>query len=392
MNMKPVKKKDIICLATRRIDDALPTNVQHLMLRLAKKHRILYVEPPVDRVFLARNPSFVFREHTLKTICPTYLKPVWPLILPYERWLPFLLPFLNRKKIIASIKRSMEKYGIEAEILWLFRPQDYWLAERLNPAYLCYHITDKYSTMPFNAKSKKDVIILDRVENKILNHANLVFCTARSLWKEVSFQREKTVYVGNVADVRHFHKANDEATKIPGDIVNLPHPVVGFFGTINNFKIDYNLIKITAKTFSKGSVVLIGPLRDSDQPEQIEVPRESNIHYLGARDYSSLPCYLKAFDICIIPYVDSEYTRHVFPLKFFEYLSAGKPVVSTSLPALKEFNELFYEAGNETEWVAAVKMAMAENSEKKQSERKKMALMNSWQIRVPQIESYLSEL
>ena len=86
MNIKSTNNKDIICLATRRIDDDLPTNVQHLMLRLAENHRILYVEPPVDSVFLARNPGFLFREQYLKSMCPTPLKPIWSTIFPYEKF------------------------------------------------------------------------------------------------------------------------------------------------------------------------------------------------------------------------------------------------------------------------------------------------------------------
>jgi glycosyltransferase involved in cell wall biosynthesis len=246
--------------------------------------------------------------------------------------------------------------------------------------------------MPSNAKNRIDVIKPDKLEKRIFKRADLVFCTARSLWKEVSFQHEKAVYVGNVADVEHFVRANDPQTRIPEDIANLPHPVVGFFGAINSFKLDYNLIKVTAKTFLKGSIVLIGPIRNSGQAKVIKIPQGKNIHYLGTRDYSSLPGYLKGFDICIIPYIDSEYTRHVFPLKFFEYLSAGKPIVSTPLPSLRDFNNLFYQAGDETEWAAALWMAISENSEEKKYTRKNISLANSWHARVSQIESNLCEL
>lgn len=392
MKFESVDNKDIICLATRRVDDDLPTNVQHLMLRLAENHRILYVEPPVDSVFLSRNPSFSLREQYLRSICHKALKPIWPSIFPYEHRFPFFLPIINRYKILAAIRREMQNFRIKPEIVWLFRPQDFWLAENLNPLHLCYHITDKYNTMPLNAKNRSDAIKLDNLEEKIFKRADMVFCTARSLWKEVALQHGRVVYVGNVADVQHFAKANDSKTKIPDDIAHLPHPIVGFFGAINSTKIDYNLIKLTANVFSKGSVVLIGPKRTHRQPEPNNIPQEKNIHYLGIRSYSTLPCYLKGFDICIIPFIDSEYTRHVFPLKFFEYLSAGKPVVSTPLPSLKEFSTLFYQACNEDEWAAALRMAVSENNEEKKYSRKKSALENSWNIRVSQIESQLSEL
>jgi glycosyltransferase involved in cell wall biosynthesis len=286
----------------------------------------------------------------------------------------------------------MQKYGIKSEIVWLFRPQDYWIAKRLNPEYLCYHITDKYNTMLVNTKNKKGAIKLDELETKILKLADIVFCTARSLWEKISLQHERTVYVGNVADVQHFSQADNPETQIPPDIAELPHPIIGFFGAIDSFKLDYNLIKVTAKTFSKGSVVLIGPIRNPEHSKQVKIPIAKNIHYLGTKGYSSLPSYLKGFDICIIPYLDSEYTRHVFPLKFFEYLATGKPVVSTPLPSLNDFDNLYYKARNVKEWVRALKLAISENLEDKKIERKKKSYENSWNVRVSQIESCLDDL
>lgn len=223
MNTCSDNYKDIICIATKRIDDNLPTNVQQLMLRLAEKHRVLYIEPPVDSVFIARNPAFMLREQYLKSICPKFLKPIWAIIFPYERWVPFFLRSLNRKKIIASIKHAIRTFQIKPEIVWIFRPQDYWIAEHLNPTYLCYHITDKYNTMPINAKSKNDALKLDRLEAKVVKNADLIFCTAKSLWKEASTENRKSFFVGNVADVKHFGKANDPETKIPEDKIGRAH-------------------------------------------------------------------------------------------------------------------------------------------------------------------------
>jgi glycosyltransferase involved in cell wall biosynthesis len=384
--------KDIICLATKRIDDDLPTNVQHLMLRLAENHRILYVEPPVDSVFLSRNPDFLLRKGYKKSICPTSLKPFIPNIFPFEKRLPFLLPFLNRKKIVVSIKGAIRRFGIKPVLVWLFRPQDYWIAEHFNPKYLCYHLTDKYNTMPLNVKTRSDIKALDKIEKKIFQRADLVFCTAKSIWKETLNKHKRAVYVGNVADVAHFSKANDITTKIPDDIASLPNPVIGFFGAISSFKIDYNLIKVTANKYPEGSVVLIGPIREAAKSQFKKLPRQKNIYYLGTKNYFSLPAYLKGFDICIIPYVKSEYTEHVFPLKFFEYLSSGKPLVATKLPSLDDFRHLYYSAKNESEWIEKIQTAIYENDTKLQEQRKKISAENSWERRVEQIENCLNKL
>lgn len=390
MNTKSEKNKDIICLATRRIDDDLPTNVQHLMSRLAEKHRILYVEPPVDSVFLTRNPEFLVREQYLKSMCPTSLKPVWPSIFPYEKWMPFFLPILNQYKIIYSIRRSMQKFQIKPEILWLFRPQDYWMAKRIKPTVLCYHITDKYNTMPVNARSKNDIIKLDKLEAKIIKRADIVFCTARSLWKEVSIQHERAFFTGNVADVEHFSKATFPETPIPDDIIKLPKPVIGFFGSINSFKLDFSLIQQTSELYPNGSIAMIGPIKHAVSDRK-NFPQNNNIYYLGTKDYKLLPNYLKGFDVCIIPYRKTSYTNHVFPLKIFEYLAAGKPVVSAALPSLKEYSDIIYLTNNNIEWAEALKNALSENSQARFEERKNIAALNTWPVRIKEIENYLTD-
>ena len=383
---------NIICLATRRIDDDLPTNVQHLMLKLASKHTILYVEPPVDGIFLSRNPGFSNRLPRLKDKYPSSLHPVYPEIFPYERFFPFLLKFLNTCRTANYIKRAAAKRKIKPDVVWLFRPQDYRIAKKIKARHLCYHITDKYNAMPVNAGNKRDSDRLDQLENKIIDQADLVFCTAKSLWREASYKSENAIYVGNVADVKHFKIANDPSTTIPDDIVNLPKPVIGFIGAISDLKIDFALIRATAQTFQDASIVMIGPHRNDESAVRNSLPQNRNIHYLGKKDYNSLPGYLRGIDVCMIPFMKSRYTDHVFPLKFFEYLAAGKPVVSTPLPSIQDFQHLFYSAAKPTEWVDAMRAACVEIDEAIKEERKAAALKNSWERRIPEIEYYLSAL
>ena len=392
MSRVALTNKDIICIATRRIDDSLPTNVQHLMVRLAKHHRILYVEPPVDKVFLARNPAFSYRKPQLENLYSSRLYTIRPQIYPFERRIPYVVHILNRYKFVASIRHAMAEHAIEPEILWIFRPQDFWLTNHLAFKHLCYHVTDKYNTMPVNAKNSKEKRRLDKLEKKMVKEADIVFCTARSLWKEYLIQNNNTIFVGNVADFQHFSKACDQNTIIPNDIAKLPSPIIGFFGAINNFKLDYDLITATAQTVPNGSVVMIGPICGNSPSCANDVPKGKNIFYLGSKDYDSLPGYLKKFEVCIIPYRKTEYTQHVFPLKFFEYLAARKPVVATPLPSLLNFRDFVYMASTVNEWQDSIKKALSEDSSIRQQQRKKLAESNSWAVRVKEIEAIIDDL
>lgn len=98
-----------------------------------------------------------------------------------------------------------------------------------------------------------------------------------------------------------------------------------------------SLIEATAKANPNAEVVLIGPL----QVPKSRLPRLPNIHWLGQRPHHLIPHYVWAFDVGIIPYRITEYTRSVYPTKLNEYLSMGKPVVSTPLPEIMRFNDAY---------------------------------------------------
>lgn len=384
--------KDIICIATRRIDDDLPTNCQQLMRRLAMRHKLLYVEPAIDTLFLIRNPKFAQREERLPGQYPSNLYPIRPHVLPFEQRFPLPLRFLNRRAVLTAIRKAMKAFAVRADILWLFRPQDEWIIEELSPEHVCYHVTDKYNTMAVNIGPDKDVSAFDALESRALQRADIVFCTAASLHKELSATHDQVVLVRNVADVSHFAQACKPETPIPDDIAHLPHPIIGFWGAINSFKIDYGLIEASSKGVADGSVVMIGPVGKHGYAEEKEPPKRGNIHYLGTRSYRYLPGYLKGFDVCLIPYRDSSYTRHVFPMKFFEYLSAGKPVVSTPLPSLSGFQDLVYFAAAPAAWQEAIQQAVSEDDAQKREARKALASENSWEVRVSEIEACLRGL
>ncbi|MBX9265058.1 glycosyltransferase, partial [Klebsiella pneumoniae] len=87
-----------------------------------------------------------------------------------------------------------------------------------------------------------------------------------------------------------------------------------------------------------------------------------NIHFLGAKDYSSLPSYLKGFDVALLPNNINSYTDNMFPMKFFEYLAAGRNVVSVNLPSIKEFSEYFKLTNNDNDFIQAIESILLGDS------------------------------
>ena len=191
---------------------------------------------------------------------------------------------------------------------------------------------------------------------------------------------KSTFYFPNVADVAHFKKALKDTTKIPEDLKKIPSPIVGFWGAVTGYKIDLKLIAFAADKLPEVSFVLIGPLGTGDPNTDISLLEgKENIHLLGPREYKKLPEYLKGFDICFIPFKLNETTQNVFPMKFFEYLSAGKPVVSTNLPSLRDYRAYCYLAKSNEEFVQKIRKALEENKPDIKKQRIRLAKKNSWE-------------
>lgn len=375
----------IVALATRRIDDPLPTNVQHLMIRLARYFRVLYIEPAADLCFLLRNPRFLLRLFRRRD--SNNLSKLIPIILPFENRFTAIKK-INQKLFISQIRWLLKQNPYGPTILWLFSPKDYYLIGYLKEKKLYFHVTDDYSAFPDKSGLGSRWQIRTQ-ENYILKNAKRVFVTSPYLATLKSQWSSKIELIPNVADVKHFEKARSEITTVPPDIACISRPVVGFIGAIDYFKVDFDLIKFCAKRNGDLSFVLIGPIGRGDNTEPNSLPRENNICYLGEKPYSHLPNYLKVFDVCMIPYRLTDYTRACFPLKLYEYLAAGKPVVSTNLPAVNDLSDIVYIGDCREAFNARIKQALSEDSVELISARQTIAKKNSWDQRIHTIYSLI---
>lgn len=168
---------------------------------------------------------------------------------------------------------------------------------------------------------------LHNQEKYLISQSNIIFTGGKSLF-ESKKQFHKNVHcLPNSVDNYHFAKALN-GVAIPDDIAFLKSPIVGFYGVIDEC-INLELVHEVAKKLPNISFVMIGPL---GQIEESELPKESNIHYLGMKPYHQLPNYLKAFDVAMMPFVVNDSTKYISPNKTLEYMAAGRSIISTKIP------------------------------------------------------------
>lgn len=211
-------------------------------------------------------------------------------------------------------------------VLWLYHPALLELGRAVCPgAPLVYDVMDRF---PAFASSRPGV---ESEEIRLLREASVVFTGGRSLDRAIRSQLEQlrrppSHCFPSGIDLDHFGRARALSTSVPDELRNLPRPVFGYFGAVDE-RIDFDLLNALGAAMPDASVVLIGPVL-SPPPQEVA----PNLHLLGSRSYDELPRYLKGFDVCLLPFRNTELVAHVSPTKTPEYLAGGRPVVSTPIP------------------------------------------------------------
>ncbi len=214
-------------------------------------------------------------------------------------------------------------------------------------------------------------------EEKLARLADLVVTTSQRLREEKKELNQNCLLIRNAADFAHFAAFFGQ---VPLSLQGLAKPVIGYFGAISEW-FDGELIEYLAQKRPGYSFVLIGSTYGADIQNLAGLP---NVYLFGELPYQKLPGYLHTFDVCLIPFKVNPLTEATDPVKFYEYLSAGKPVVSVPLPELLPYQAegLVYLAGTAEGFLEAIEAALAENTPEKMERRRHFARRNNWAIRV----------
>ena len=122
--------------------------------------------------------------------------------------------------------------------------------------------------------------------------------------------------------------AREQPLPDPSDQHDIAHPRIGFFGVLDE-RLDRDLLSGVAERCPGWQFVMVGPVA---KISHADLPAFKNIHYLGPKAYDDLPSYIAGWDVAMLPFARNDATRFISPTKTPEYLAAGKPVVSTSIP------------------------------------------------------------
>jgi glycosyltransferase involved in cell wall biosynthesis len=381
---------DFVCISVSDWDD-LKTGKHHVSSELARRgHRVLYIEPG-GSLFLLRArhrrkfANFVRGGVEVASGLTVYA-PLHPFYFSvHTRWVATpITNTLNWRFSGLFIKRVMRRLGFQDAILWFWDPKAVELADVIPHRAIVYHCGDDASAFQHALPFTGDL------EKVLIKHSDVIFVTARRLFDRIHPLNESTFYVPNAANIEHFFNGGREDVSLLTQVQRIPQPRLVYVGSIREW-LDFELIQAIAKAHPDWSIVMVGPVRNEKEVNEY-FDGISNVHWLGRVDYQVLPSILRRMDLGLIPFKINDLTLAVNPLKVYEYLAVGIPVVSTPLPEMVMMEEMVSIAGNTDQFVEAIEKNLAEDTPERTALRLQCAREHSWGARVDEMLQAITEV
>ncbi len=376
--------KQIICLSTSPWYP-FPTRKQQVMSRL-KDAEIIYFDPPFTYIGPFKDPTLrpklkswkTDQSHPLPHITVYSLPPVLPYFNKY-RW----INRLNQKKLARYVSRLSKKHGFTDPLLWVYSPTTVDSVDAIPHSALVYDCVDRHSAYG----GLMNPAMVDDMELELTAKADMVFATAKSLWQRLYKVNQKAVFIPNGANYARFYAASQPQPK-PEDFPAGEDPVFAFVGALQSC-IEYSYIAYAAKAQPDWRFIFLGrQLPDVDLSSLQKLP---NCHFLGLRPNEQLPQYLAHCDVCLNLFDQSDLSRDVSPLKFFEYLATGKPIVSTPQPEqILQYAKDIHIAASPEEFLEKCREALQDTDPRRTARRIALGKACSWDERVMQMEQLLT--
>ncbi len=382
-----IKNQNIICLSTQDWND-LWTRKQRFMQKFAKQeNKVLYIESQASMISLGiirndfgrilrwlKGPRKIENNLYVATL---------PLVLPFFQMYPAINK-INNWFILRILKYWARLLRFKNLILWTYTPYSDYFVGKLGEKLAIYDCVDEFSASKGLVKGG----VVKKMEEGLIGKINLMVVTHKNLFESKKDLIKNIYLISNAADTEHFKKTILPKTPIAPVMKNIPHPAIGFLGNIQ-YWIDMDLIRFIAQKRPNWSIVLIGPIGRLTKIDKVKDFK--NVYLLGRKEYQRLPSYLKALDVCINPYIMDEVAKNCSPLKLYEYLASGKPIVSVDMLEARRFQELIEIASDYKDFLAKIEKVLSSLPEKAQTieERIKAAQKHSWDSRFLEIEKII---
>jgi len=378
----------IVCFAPNPWHD-IWRNRQYIMSRLARRNRVLFVEPELAMVGDWRRGRLGWAD--LRRPAVRHLQDGLYLY-RFPAWLPGsrrrMIDRFTRAARERHLCRTATRLGLEHPILWLYRPEQRAWIGRFAESLVLYHVTDEYRAFGFLTEAQRRGLASD--EERLLAEADLVIVTSPRLLENKQARARRIALVRNGVDYAAFAAARDGASSEPDNLRAIPHPRLLYVGHIS-LRLDLPLLARIAQARPAWSLVLLGSAWDRGcEAEMAGLRALPNVYFLPPCAGPDVPAYVAACDVGLMPYRRTEEAESISPLKMYEYLAVGLPVISADIPAAREAAPALSIAGGSDEWIEAIESALAERDPALRRARQAWAAANDWDARVEELSAHVA--
>lgn len=383
-----IKGQSFVILSTQDWDELATRKHRFARWWADDGNRVLYVEQQMHwagwLVDLPRQFSRAWRWlQGPREVAPNLWVFTLPIVLPFfQVWRP--LNWINNLFLRPVLKAQVKRLGFDAPVLWTYTPHSADFVGTLGERAAVYECVDDFTS----SKGLVDAEAIGGMERDLIEKVDLLIVTADALLESKKAGAKRAILVPNGVETEHLRKAADDSQPIAAALSEVSHPVIGYLGAIQ-YWIDTALLGRIAREHPDWTVVLVGPaglLADLTPLEGLP-----NVVMTGRVPYAEVPDYIRAFDVCVNPYILDGVAEHCSPLKLYEYVATGKPTVSVDMPEAHRFEGLVSISRDSDDFVRLVEQAVGlEDGLREQ--RMAEAEKHTWRQRFATVSAALNDL
>lgn len=374
-----MKKNHIIMFSSD--DWGWKTSKYQLAIRFAKGNTVLFVSsvgfrsPKVSKQDLKR--IFLKIKGFLKGVqhIQDGLYVLTPLIVPIRH--NKTVDWINRFLLRVQLYFAKRRFHMICPYVFAFSQNWYNTVKDMTRKQLIYYSVDEHAAFGSVSGNK-----FKRLDEQIARIADIVFCTSTKLKQKYLKFNQRVFHISHGVNYALFSRVVfDPNLQSAPELADIPRPTLGFWGHISYDWVDAGLLKYLAEKRPEWTFLLIG--KNSMEADEFE--NYKNIRLVGEKNFEDLPSYCKAIDVGLIPFVKSSLTDNCNPLKLYEYLAAGLPVVSTDIPEVRFWKDSVLIAKERENFLESCEMAMKLNSKEWKEKTSLSMKSNTWDQKVKDI-------
>lgn len=296
---------------------------------------------------------------------------------------PAVVPFFGSRAVAAAnrtllsmqISSLAKRRGLSKPILWIAIPTAVEVIGRLDESLVIYHVSDKYDANTMDHATDPEFI--RKLHECAIDAADLIFYSSRKLLSEATRGREKSHLLEQAVDFDHWSRISRGEVSVADAVDRIPHPRIGYFGAIEPWLIDQDLIKQASRERPDWNWIFIG-----NKSRGLEIESLPQVHFLPPVSYQELPHYAAGFDVCVLPWkTEVEFTSYGSAIKVREYLASGKPVVISPLPEYESMSSALRIGRSREQFLELVDEALCEPGNDKLRARQDAVRDGTWDAR-----------